>query len=78
MKYLTTMYITKNEAGEEEVEIEYRKTFFQGLFTRPITKETYVGGGAVWYSKHDGYRAGTTKAREICEIVERHLRNGAY
>jgi hypothetical protein len=74
MEYRSTTYITRNDDGEEEVEIEYGKTFFQWLFKRPSTKETYVGGGTVWYSKHDGYQAGTTKAREICNIVERHLR----
>ena len=72
MNYRTLTHITRNEAGEQEVEIVYRRGFWRWLFLLPERTETYVGSGCtVWYRKGTGKRAGTLKEIEICNIVER-------
>ena len=72
MAYVSTTYITSNENGEEEVHIEYSKTLIHYIFGQPNTKEVYIGGGTVWYSKGKGYKANAKKVAEICSIVECH------
>ncbi len=78
MGYKSTLYCTSNEAGEQQVEIVYEKTFFQWLFLLPETKEVFVGRGTVWHRKGSGQRAGTLKEWEIVDIVEYHRQQAKY
>lgn len=54
MNYRSVMHATANENGQEEITIEFEKTFLQWLFKRPATVKTYVVIGGFWHNKDTG------------------------
>ncbi len=74
----STSYCSSNKVGEEEVTIEYERTFLQWLFNKPATIQHFVGRSTVWYHKGSGERAGTVKEFEIVNIVEKIRQDRIY
>lgn len=66
--YSSMCYITKNEDGLRQVEMEYKRTFLQRLFLRPAQKEVWVGS-TVWYNKFKEERASRDKTYEIHNVI---------
>jgi hypothetical protein len=63
-EYRSVTHCTSNEARLREVVLEYQQTFWQWLFRRPATVETWVGG-TIWYNKITGERANMSKSIEV-------------
>jgi hypothetical protein len=69
---------SRNENGNEEVNIEYSRTFWQWLFRRPGTVEVYERhpDGVHWYSKEAGRRCSARKEDEIYYVLRSIKYNG--
>lgn len=62
----TFTIISANENNLKEVEIVYKKTFFQSIFNKQPTTKTFIYVHNVWVNKETGIKA---KFNELCDIV---------
>jgi hypothetical protein len=69
MRYKSVSHATRNEKYEQQVEIEYERTFLQWLFCKPNTKQVFVGSGGSWHHKDSGRSASLFKTSEIIDII---------
>ena len=54
--YKSIKHVTRNEKGNEELEIVYEKTLWQSLFRKPAKTEVYEKFLNHWFDKKTGER----------------------
>ncbi len=54
--YKSIKHVTRNEKGNEELEIVYEKTLWQSLFRKPAKTEVYEKFLNNWFNKKTGER----------------------
>lgn len=69
-KYKTITHVSKNEHGDEEIELVYRNGWFRTLFNLPEKRETYVANCYTWRDKTTLKRADAFKQVEISDAIQ--------
>lgn len=54
--YQSIKHVTRNEKGNEEIEIIYEKTLWQTLFNKPAKTAVYEKFFHNWFNKNTGER----------------------
>ena len=70
MTYKSVKHISSNELGEEEVVLEYERTFLQWIFRKPNTIKTFVGHNTVWHDKNSGKRQSPHTESHIIDVIK--------
>lgn len=65
--YSSIGHCTANEDGQEQVEVEYQRTFWQWLLRRPAKKSVWVRGrnSREWYMKGNSNPCTTPEMIEL-------------